>query len=202
MRLPPTPAQLRANRLNAALSTGPQTAEGKGAVARNAVRHGLTGAFMVLPWESREEFDRLAQDLAAEHRPATATEKLLVSRMAQHHWLSQRALTLQGTCFHSEAPTCAGHGDEARLAVFLRYQATHERAFFQCLRELAALRAAQRKSAQTEEKTARGFVSQQAREARDEAAEDRRQELHQLRVRAARQRLRPAVPDPALPMAA
>ena len=34
-------AQVRANRLNAQRSTGPRTAEGKAAVAQNAVKHGL-----------------------------------------------------------------------------------------------------------------------------------------------------------------
>jgi hypothetical protein len=36
-----TEAQIKANQQNAQKSTGPRTAEGKAAVSRNAVKHGL-----------------------------------------------------------------------------------------------------------------------------------------------------------------
>ena len=42
-------AKLTANRANAQFSTGPTSAEGKAIVSQNRTRHGLTGAFRVMP---------------------------------------------------------------------------------------------------------------------------------------------------------
>jgi hypothetical protein len=50
-----TSAQIEANRRNAGKSTGPKSAEGKAAVAQNAVRHGLTGQIDVVSWEDPAE---------------------------------------------------------------------------------------------------------------------------------------------------
>jgi hypothetical protein len=87
-----TPAQVAANQQNAKLSTGPKTEDGKAISSKNNLRHGFTGAFMILPWEKQEEFDTLLAGLRAEHDPATITETLLVEKMAQSYWLSQRAV--------------------------------------------------------------------------------------------------------------
>jgi hypothetical protein len=45
------------NRINAQLSTGPRTPDGKARVASNALKHGLTGKRIVLRNENLEEFD-------------------------------------------------------------------------------------------------------------------------------------------------
>ncbi len=164
----PSPARLAANRANAQLSCGPKTPEGKAAVSQNRCRHGLTGTFMILPWEHREDFDQLAADLRSEHQPATPTEKLLVDNMAQHYWLMQRALSLQGLSFKLEGPHCDSPED---LALYIRYQTTHEHAFHKCLRELAKLRA-ERKLEKV------GFESQK----RLAAVETRHQEMHAARL--------------------
>jgi hypothetical protein len=58
--------------------------------------------------------------------------------MAQSWWLSQRALRLQNACFAPEGI------DEKRLALFLRYQTTHERAFHKALNTLIRLQRAHR----------------------------------------------------------
>jgi hypothetical protein len=138
-----TQAQIAANQANAELSTGPKTEEGKAASSRNHTSHGLTYkgvAFFLLPWENAEEYDWLVIDLKSEYRPKSATETILVERMAQHHWLRNRAELLQTHCFDD-----AGGLDEKRLALFLRYQTTHERAFHKCLNDLLKLRAEKRK---------------------------------------------------------
>jgi hypothetical protein len=62
------------------------------------------------------------------------TELILVERLAQHHWLRNRAGLLQSNCFHED-----GGVDEKRLALYLRYQTTHERAFRKCLNDLLKL---------------------------------------------------------------
>ena len=50
-----TPAQRAANRLNAAKSTGPKSVEGKETARRNSLKHGLTGAGVVIPGEDEGE---------------------------------------------------------------------------------------------------------------------------------------------------
>ena len=167
-------AQLRANRQNAQRSCGPRSSAGKETVSFNAFRHGLTGRFAIMPYESEDDYQELLDGLREEHRPATRTEHLLVDRMAEHHWLSQRALYLQGFCFNE----VGGCDNDAHLALYLCYQTTHERAFHKCLNDLLKLRAERRREQN-------GFVSQQhkkADQARREAREKRQQERHRWAV--------------------
>ncbi len=167
-----TQAQTAANRVNAQRSTGPKSEVGKAVSCQNNLRHGFTGAFRVLRWEDAEEFNQLAKQLAEEHQPATPTETLLVTQMAQAWWLRTRALVLQNACFTE------GSVEQKQLALYLRYQTTHERAFHKSLNDLLKLRAQKRK-------TEIGFESQQrqrAEHARRQAAEKRKQELHKWKV--------------------
>ena len=169
-----TQAQITANRLNAQSSTGPKSSIGKAIVARNNLRHGFTGAFLVLHWEEESEYQSLFASLQSEHQPITPTEKLLVERMAQSEWLRKRAVFLQATCFDYTSPSC--QGQEKQLALYLRYQTTQERAFSKALNELLRLRAEKRK-------VEIGFESQQRQReehARKQAVENRKQEHHPL----------------------
>ena len=121
-----TPAQIAANRANSQLSTGPKTAAGKEAICFNNLRHGLAGAFHILQWEDEEDFDTLKLGLEAEYKPQTATEQILVQRMAQHEWLRQRAMYLQSLCF-----TAKGVVDqEKQFTLYLRLP-DHPRACLQ-----------------------------------------------------------------------
>jgi len=93
-----TEAQIAASQANAKLSCGPKTSEGKAASSKNHVIHGLSylgGMFILLPWKSAGEFDYLVVDLKSEYRPKNRTEMILVERMAQHHWLRNRATLLR-----------------------------------------------------------------------------------------------------------
>ena len=159
-----TESQIEANRENAKLSTGPKSEAGKAAAALNNTRHGLAGAFRVLPTESQSDFDALLAILRDEHRPATFTETTLVEAMAQHHWLRQRALNLESSCYD---PATGQIADPKQLALLLRYQTTHERGFQKAMNDLLKLRAARQKEQI-------GFESQQ----RAECAEKRKQERH------------------------
>ncbi|HSU60745.1 MAG TPA: hypothetical protein VLI55_15645 [Bryobacteraceae bacterium] len=168
----PTQAQISANQKNSEHSTGPKSATGKAASCQNNFRHGFAGAFRVLSSESADEFNQLAQALNEEHQAATPTEILLVTQMAQAWWLRTRALSLQDTCFTDDAV------DQKQLALYLRYQTTHDRAFHKSLDQLLKLRAEKRKAEI-------GFESQQrkqAEQARKQAVENRRQELHKWHV--------------------
>ena len=139
-----TESQIRANRENSQLSTGPTTQAGKAASSMNNFRHGLTGAFRVLPSENQNEFDQLLDALRAEHQPATITESMLIEKMAEHYWLAQRALRCQHACFVDGSLTM--EEESRRLSLFMRYQTTHDRAFRAALNDLLKLRSEKRKA--------------------------------------------------------
>jgi hypothetical protein len=136
-----TANQIAANQANAQLSTGPKTETGKAASSQNSWKHGLTfGSFRVLNTESQMQYQDFLQDLESEYNPATPTEGILVERMAQHHWLRNRALQFQTHYLES--------GDESsasKLSLFMRYESMHERAFHKCLADLLKLRAEKQK---------------------------------------------------------
>ncbi len=159
-----TTAQQSANRANAQLSTGPKTEAGKAAVSQNNFHHGLAGTFVVLASEDKSKYEALLAALAEEHQPTTPTEHILVEKMVQHHWLTQRALLLLEQWFAKDQVS-----DK-----LLRYQTTHERAFHKALADLLKLRSERRKAEI-------GFESlneKKAQEVRRDAAESRKQELH------------------------
>ncbi len=177
-----TPAQIAANQVNAQRSTGPRTEAGKAIAARNNTRYGFTGAFSVLLWENQSEFDALLTGLRTEHQPATPTETALVEKMAQALWLGKRALLLQETTFNIEMPACL---DEKQLALYIRYQTTHDRAFHKCLNQLLKLRAEKRKAEigfESQERKRKEEAQKQADQMRREASENRKQELHRYNV--------------------
>ena len=177
-----------ANRANAQLSTGPKTEAGKAAIALNNLRHGLAGAFLILPTENQEDFDALLEGLLDEHQPATETERLLITNMARHQWLSNRAINLQRLTFGNHGVCESGD----RLLLYMRYQTTHQRAFHKCLNDLLKLRAERRKTEigferqahaiAAEERKHSSEIRKQADESRKQAAEVRKQQLHESRL--------------------
>src|SRR5690242_12887142 len=88
-------AQVLANRQNATRSTGPITPEGKAASSKNATRHGLTGAFAVLPHENTQDFDQLAAGIRDEFQPETDSESFLVDQMIHSRWRLARIQRLE-----------------------------------------------------------------------------------------------------------
>ncbi len=168
-----TQAQAVANRANSKLSSGPKTEAGKSASAQNNFRHGLSGAFSVLLSEDSAAFNAMQEALLAEHQPSTMTENIFVEKMAQSYWLSQRALHLQNSCFTGES---LSPEQQKQLALYLRYQTTHDRAFHGALNGLLKLRGEKRKAEI-------GFERQERRQedhARKLAIEKRKQDVHEL----------------------
>jgi hypothetical protein len=142
------------NRANAQYSTGPRSIAGKLASSRNSLQHGLASGTLIIPGEDPAAFDQLTAALLGEHRPTGDTETLLVHEMARSWWLTQRAIRLQNECFTE------GGIDEKRLALLLRYQTTHERAFHKALDTLLKLkRSRDRQQAVPATPNAIGFVS-------------------------------------------
>jgi hypothetical protein len=157
------------NRLNALHSTGPRTPSGKLASSRNSLKHGLASGELIVQGEDRAAFEALLRGLLDEHRPANATEELLVTEMAQSWWLAQRAIRLQNDCFGENSV------DEKRLSLFLRYQSTHERAFHKALNTLIRLQKDRRKSQS-------GFVSQNGTEIPSDIALHRRHDASRFQL--------------------
>ncbi len=131
-----TRKQRRANKQNSQLSTGPKTEEGKAISSQNSFRHGLSAcAVTALPTENIQDYMDLGNALRAEHKPVTPTEDALVQKIIQSLWLGQRALNLQQQLFLGvPAP------DAKLLALYMRYQTMHDRAFSKALQELQTLR--------------------------------------------------------------
>jgi hypothetical protein len=135
-----TEKQILANRENSQKSTGPVTADGKAAVSQNRTVHGLNynpDTFRVLACEDQAQYNALLKALMEEQNPQDTTETLLVTSMAQHRWLLDRANRLQESCFDQETARIT---DQKLFSLYLRYATTHERAFHKCLNDLLKLR--------------------------------------------------------------
>ena len=128
-----TASQIHANQLNAQKSTGATSEQGKINSSQNRRAHGLGGKFTVLRCENQAEFETLLQHLDDDYRPQIASETILVERMAESRWLSDRALRLQQTCFDVNTGEIA---DEKKFSLYQRYFTTHNNAFHKALNDL------------------------------------------------------------------
>ena len=61
--------------------TGPTSEAGKATSSRNATKHGLRASKWLSPKE-KADFEALVTDLEAEYQPSTATQRILVERIA------------------------------------------------------------------------------------------------------------------------
>jgi hypothetical protein len=98
---------------------------------------------------SEEKFHQLHQSLVDEHQPSSEPERSLVRRMVKHEWLRTRALRCQRNCLSECEPISAA----AQAGLYVRYQTTHERAFYRTSNEFQKLR-------KQKEKSQIGFVPQ------------------------------------------
>ena len=96
-RLPMTTDKRRtANKRNAQNSTGPTSTEGKAASRMNALKTGLYAKSLVIPGESREEFDELVQQFNQQYRPVTPQARVLVDMVIRNTWLLRRFDRIEG----------------------------------------------------------------------------------------------------------
>lgn len=159
-----TDQQIAANRKNAQKSTGPKTPEGRAAVRLNGVKHGLTGATLVLPGEKESDFESLLADFESEHQPATPTEEALVRQIAMAQWRLRRLYHVEAAFFNlrlmdleeeieedynnlepADKLAVVVKNDSGRSSVrenLSRIEGRLERSFYKALRELQRLRAA------------------------------------------------------------
>jgi hypothetical protein len=79
------------NRLNSLKSTGPRSSEGKSAVSKNAVKHGLRAESDVITSESQADFNRYRHQLLDELSPVSPMESMLAERIVTLSWRLKRA---------------------------------------------------------------------------------------------------------------
>lgn len=148
-----TPAKAEANRRNALCSTGPKTAAGKSAASQNAHRHGILSREVLLPTESREDFELFRRRLWRALGPAGDLEGLLADRVVSSAWRLRRVLKVETETFESGSRGWKGEkvglGDTfVSLSVngdsfskLSRYEAATERGLYRALHELQRLQA-------------------------------------------------------------
>ena len=91
-----TNAQIAANQLNASLSTGPRTQEGKSASSQNAQKHGLTCAYPVIRSEDeRTQFETLTAKFEYEVRPSGQSEMVIFKQLILAAWNIDRCHRLE-----------------------------------------------------------------------------------------------------------
>ena len=90
-----TPAQIAANRANAALSTGPTSETGRATSSLNALKTGLTGRTVLLPSEDAGAYSAHVARMEAQWQPATDPERSLVQALADTEWRLLRIPSLE-----------------------------------------------------------------------------------------------------------
>ena len=143
-----SPAQIVANRQNAALSSGPKTAEGKQSSSRNATRHGLTGSEIVMPGEDAAAYEDLRRGLWQTFKPGTDAERLLADQIAANAWRLMRAQRVE-TAFLAKLTEGSEDPDGAIALAFLerpkdlarvhRYVAAAQNAYYKAMSQLSKL---------------------------------------------------------------
>ena len=141
-------AQERANRLNAARSTGPRTVAGQEKTKFNATRHGLTSRQVVLFSEDKEDYEALCRQFREEHKPVGKTEETLVDEIAQCWWRLQRARLHESGALNN---TVVINEDffGRYLGPILRYMTTAERGWHRAITQLRTVQNDRRKNEQT-----------------------------------------------------
>jgi SEC-C motif-containing protein len=100
-------AQIEANRLNAAASSGPTSPEGKARSSRNHLKFGLFSTHnYVLPEETRE-YSKLSKALWKDLNPVGAVEQLLAAEIARAAWRLHRCAAAEALDGNSPATQAA-----------------------------------------------------------------------------------------------
>jgi hypothetical protein len=160
-----TKHQSETSRQNGAKSHGPVTAEGQAQSSKNALKHGLTAAVVVLPHENQEEFNQLVKHYVHDFRPANQSQQDLVETLAATRWRMNRLVSLETHLFEQETirnrqtieKEFTGMDDDGKLAWtlnkmvntsktpahLLRYEGQLNRTFDRALKQLKDLQSMQ-----------------------------------------------------------
>jgi hypothetical protein len=113
--MPASEARIEANRRNSLKSCGPKTPEGKERSRRNGLKHGMTGAGIVLADEDLTEVDRRNDELQAELDPQSALGKIMVRQMAMLSVRMERSGTQETVAIALRVRHAPDDFDQARL---------------------------------------------------------------------------------------
>ena len=105
-------SKAQAARANGAKSRGPATPEGRAKSSRNSLRHGLSAKTVVLPAESREQFQLLLDAHIQQFHPANPVETDLVEAMAVARWRLRRIWAVETSLLAHELERSAEDMDE------------------------------------------------------------------------------------------
>jgi hypothetical protein len=135
--------QIEANRRNALKSTGPKTDDGKARSSRNALRHGLTAAQAVLPYENQDDYEKLREGMLASYAPENTAEQALVEELANAYWRLMRLHRVEARYWDTLGGSY-NRGDEGisdaliqtpdrQMRNFYRYYAQVEHSYYRAL---------------------------------------------------------------------
>ncbi len=156
-----SPERVAANRRNALLSTGPRTAEGKERSRQSSLKHGLTGAGIVIPPEDVAEVERRSAAFHAERPASGEVGDVLIRRMAVLSVRMDRAVSQEHAAItenvsralaefevpegvdaatadrlRTRAADLASFDPSKEATLARKYEAAAERGFFRALKEL------------------------------------------------------------------
>jgi hypothetical protein len=159
----PRAARAARARANGAKSRGPVTPEGKARVSCNAIRHGVFARQIVLPEESRQDYDAVLNAYIEQFQPQTTVEADLVAAMAVARWRLLRLASMETNLFTNRRESNreylkelfedsdAGRGlawvfnslsQGPALSLLVRYEGSLNRAYDRAFKNLQALRPA------------------------------------------------------------
>jgi hypothetical protein len=95
--------QIKANRCNAQLGTGPVTEGGKKRSRQNAVRHGLTAETVIDALEDAEDYAAFEMAVTGDYDAELTVERELVLRLASLLWRLRRATAIESGLFKIQA---------------------------------------------------------------------------------------------------
>ena len=153
--------QIEANRKNARKCTGPTSPEGKTRSKFNGLKHGLTAATVVLPYEDEIAYHELRGQVLEDFTPECATDWMLVDQVASAWWRTIRARNVETSLMEAHSKTLLSRNEVKRrltpkqhfeaLAIamashpedtfknFHRYEASIERSFYRAYDRLQKL---------------------------------------------------------------
>jgi hypothetical protein len=94
-----TPQPALAPQPQARKATGPTTPEGKDRSRLNALRHGLSGQTVLMPWEDREAYQAHCAAFLQELAPAGELETQCAQGIADDQWRLNRARAVDSNMF-------------------------------------------------------------------------------------------------------
>ena len=108
-------ARIHANHLNSLKSCGPRTPEGKSRSRENSLKHGLTGAGIVIAERDAAEVEVRIQAFQADLRPRSEVGKVLVRQMAVLSVRMERSAHQEAAAISSRVRHALEDFDRARL---------------------------------------------------------------------------------------